>query len=135
MRKLVVGTIALLVLLSGIPSVPQADAQTGTPHGIFLEWAASTSVVQGYTVFRCLGTCLVTDPAANWIAQNSAVIPGLKFYDPALGLTPGTTYSYAVVAVDAAGSQSAFSNIATALWPSPPPTNPGPPSGCKATAK
>lgn len=121
MRKLLFfALLAALVLPSRVP------AQSGTPHGNFGKWNASTSTVQGYQVFRCLGTCTLT--STGWTAV-SAVIPGLSFLDPAAGLTINTTYSYAVLAIDANGNQSSFSNISTVSVLTFP-TNPGAPTGC-----
>jgi fibronectin type 3 domain-containing protein len=80
------------------PSTPASLAVTAlTQASISLSWAASTDNVgvTGYTVYR--GTT-----AAGTVSGST-----LTFTDS--GLTPGTLYSYTVVASDGAGNKSAAS--------------------------
>ena len=85
------------VACTGTPSVPTGLAVTGkTMSSVSLSWNASTPAagctMQGYKVYR--GTTLVT-----------TVTSGTAFTDT--GLTPGTTYSYKIAAVDTSGHTSA----------------------------
>ncbi|MBI5105703.1 MAG: hypothetical protein HZB46_12115 [Solirubrobacterales bacterium] len=77
------------------PSTPANVAGTAGSGQVALTWTASTDAVgvTGYRVYR--GGALVGSPA------------GPSFVDT--GLANGTSYSYTVVAVDAAGNASAAS--------------------------
>lgn len=110
------------------PSAPGGLLATATgPTAINLTWTASTDNVRvaGYRIFRDGGTT----PAAT--------VTGTAFSDSTL--TSGTTHSYTVAAVDAAGNQSALSNKATATTTTgtpPPPVDtiaPSVPTGLFAT--
>jgi endoglucanase len=96
------------------PSVPTGLADTGvTSSSVSLSWAPATDNVgvTGYNVYR--GSTLVGSPT------------GTTFTDA--GLTPGTAYSYTVVAFDAAGNFSAHSAALSATTAS------GTGSGCSAS--
>lgn len=128
-RLLFIALLAVLVLPS--------RAQNGTPHGIKVTWNApspvgGSGVIQGYTLFRCVGTCTLT---STWVAVGP-ILPATptSYLDPASGLSNNTTYSYAVLTVDSAGSQSAFSNVAPISVVTFP-TNPGGPTGCSASVQ
>ena len=86
------------------PSVPANVTVTGTTSStVALSWSASTddvSGVTGYQVFRGTGTTPVGTPA------------GTTFTDT--GLSPSTTYSYTVRAVDGTGKVSAASTAVQA---------------------
>jgi glucose/arabinose dehydrogenase len=89
------------------PSVPTNLAATaGSTTEIDLTWTGSTDNVgvTGYTVFRN-GAAVGTSPTTT-------------FHDT--GLTPATTYSYAVSAFDAADNDSALSASASATTLTPP---------------
>jgi chitodextrinase len=84
------------VSCTGNPSVPTNLSVTGTTaSSITLGWTASTPAasctMQGYKIFRN-GTLVTTSPTTS-------------FSDT--GLTPGTTYSYTIAAVDTSGHTSA----------------------------
>lgn len=86
------------------PSIPQnltAAAYSSTQ--INLSWSSSTDNVgvTGYRVYR-------SDKGLAYIAT----VTSTSFGDA--GLTPGTSYTYYVTAIDAAGNSSSFSNPATA---------------------
>jgi chitodextrinase len=98
------------------PTPPSGlSASAPTPNRIDLAWNGSTDNVgvTGYEVFRG-GSLLAT-------------VTGTTFSDTAV--SPGTSYSYQVRALDAATNRSGFSNTATATVPNPPdneaPTTPG----------
>jgi parallel beta-helix repeat protein len=82
------------------PSAPTSLAAAVRASGIELSWAAATDnvAVTGYNVYRD-GAKVASVSSANW--KDTAV-------------TPATTYTYTVAAVDAAGNESGRSNGATA---------------------
>lgn len=86
------------------PGTPVASATTGT--ATTLTWSASTDNVgvTGYRVFRN--------------GAQVATVTGRTFTDT--GLTAGTTYSYTVGAIDAAGNASPLSGARSVTTSSPP---------------
>lgn len=104
------------------PSVPEdltADAITSAQ--IDLDWSASTDnvAVTGYRIRRD-GVVIATVPDTSF--SNT-------------GLTPETTYSYTVAAVDEAGNESAESDAAEATTPAAPDIDPpSVPTGLSANA-
>jgi chitodextrinase len=105
------------------PSAPTGlTASAVSPSQISLSWTASTDnvAVTGYRVYRG-GSLLVTLGAVASL-QNT-------------GLSPSTSYSYTVQAIDAAGNASAQSAAASATTPAASDTAaPSVPTGLKATA-
>jgi fibronectin type 3 domain-containing protein len=84
----------------------------GTPHSVTLNWVASTSAnVTGYKVYR--GTV----SGGPYTLVNTSSVAAVTFVDS--GVTSGVTYYYVVTAVDSAGSESSYSNQATAAIPTP----------------
>src|SRR5439155_849018 len=104
------------------PSAPTGlTASAVSSSQIKLSWAASSDNVgvSGYRVYRG-GTQIATTSAASF--TNT-------------GLSPSTTYTYAVAAFDAAGNLSAQSSPASATTPAPPDTTPpSVPTALSATA-
>src|SRR5213596_3109675 len=104
------------------PSVPTGlTASAVSSSQINLSWAASSDNVgvSGYRVYRG-GTQIATTSATSF--TNT-------------GLSPSTTYSYAVAAFDAAGNLSAQSGPASATTPAAPDTTPpSVPTGLTASA-
>src|SRR5213592_854404 len=104
------------------PTVPTGLTATAVSSSqINLSWAASfdTVGVTGYRVYRG-GTQIATTTTTSF--TNT-------------GLSPSTTYSYAVAAFDAAGNLSAQSSAASATTPAAPDTTPPTvPTGLTATA-
>ena len=92
------------------PAAPAGLTATAvSPTRVNLAWTASTSAdVTGYKIDRCQGT-----GCTNFFQVATSMGP--SFSDT--GLTAGTTYRYRVFATNAAGSGSAFSNIASATTP------------------
>lgn len=105
---------------STLPTVAQSTDMTppATPTGvtasaltsssIAVSWNAATDNVgvTGYLLYRCSGSgCTSVTRIAN---------PTTTPYTDT-GLTAGTSYSYSVAAVDAAGNVSALSQLATAV--------------------
>ena len=102
------------------PSVPQnLTAAAASQTQVNLSWSASTDNVgvTGYKVFRN-GTQVATPT-------------GTSFSDT--GLSPATTYTYNVAAVDAAGNTSAQSSSASATTQAPDTTPPSTPQNLTAT--
>jgi chitodextrinase len=102
------------------PSVPQnLTAAAASQTQVNLSWSASTDNigVTGYRVFRN-GTQVATPT-------------GTSFSDT--GLSPATTYTYNVAAVDAAGNTSAQSSSASATTQAPDTTPPSTPQNLTAT--
>jgi len=93
------------------PSVPTGlRASAVSSSQINLSWTASSDNVgvSGYRVYRG-GTQIATTSATSFINT---------------GLSPSTTYTYAVAAFDAAGNLSAQSSPASATTPAAPDTTP-----------
>ncbi len=82
-------------------------------NGIDLSWAASTDAVgvAGYRVYR------------DGDSQALATVTTTSYSDT--NTAPGTTYSYAVLAFDAAGNESALSGTASATTPGTAPQTSG----------
>ena len=81
-------------------------------HTVNLWWNASTSgSISGYNVYRG------ASPTGPFSKINSAVNTSLSYSDTAV--KSGTTYYYVTTAVDASGTESSYSNQATAAVPFP----------------
>ena len=102
------------------PSTPGGLAATGFDGQASISWKPSTDDVgvAGYEVRRD-GAALTT-------------VAGSPFADG--GLTNGTTYSYSIVAIDAAGNRSAPSAPVSVTPAAPDTTPPSAPSGLSAIA-
>ncbi|HEY2176622.1 MAG TPA: fibronectin type III domain-containing protein [Mycobacteriales bacterium] len=101
------------------PTPPTLSAASGPTGEIDLSWSGATDDVgvTGYNVYRDGGT---TPAAADVHATAWADI----------GLAPGSTHTYTVVAHDTAGNNSAPSNVASATVANTVPI--GPPAGLTA---
>lgn len=91
------------------PAVPTGvTATAASSSSITVSWSAATDNVgvTGYLLYRCSGSGCTS---ATQIASPTAT----SYTDT--GLTAGTSYSYSVAAVDAAGNVSAPSQLATAV--------------------
>ncbi len=78
-------------------------------HTVALTWAASTSTVSGYNVYR------TTVSGTAYSRINSSLVPVLAYTDSAV--VNGTTYYYVTTAVDASGNESVHSNEVPAVIP------------------
>jgi hypothetical protein len=92
----------------GVTSSSPSPTPTPTHHSVALSWGPSSSVIVGYRVYRDGGTGFL---------PLSAVIPALTYADSAV--VSGSTYQYAVTAVDSAGDESPYSNQVTVVIPIP----------------
>ncbi len=86
---------------------------TATPnsHDVALSWAPSTSTVIGYNVYRA------NQSGGPYALTNSSLVAGTTFSDS--GVAAGQTYWYVVTSVATGGVESAFSNEAMAVIPTP----------------
>jgi hypothetical protein len=93
----------------------QTFTGTGTPapvqHTVDLSWAASTSTVAGYNVYRG------TQSGGPYVKLNSTSQPGTSYGDSTV--QSGSTYYYVVTSVDGSSVESAYSNQVTAVIPTP----------------
>ncbi|HET7106124.1 MAG TPA: choice-of-anchor D domain-containing protein [Candidatus Acidoferrum sp.] len=96
------------ITVSGAGVTSSPPAQNPLPHSVALSWNPSDSSVIGYRVYR--------DDGSGY-SPISAVISDLSYTDS--DVISGSTYTYVVTAVDAAGDESVYSNIATAVVPFP----------------
>jgi hypothetical protein len=92
----------------GVTSTSPSPTPTPIQHSVALSWGPSSSPIVGYLVYRDGGTGLT---------PLSTIITGLTYTDSTV--ISGTTYRYAVVAVDSAGAESPFSNEVTTVIPTP----------------
>lgn len=79
-----------------------------TAHSVALSWAPETFIA-GYNVYRS------TISGGSLTKLNSALVSAADFVDTAV--SSGQTYYYAVTAVDASNTESAFSTEVTAAIP------------------
>jgi fibronectin type 3 domain-containing protein len=81
-------------------------------HSVTLTWTASTSTgVTGYNLYRSQTS------GGPYTQVNTSLISGTSYMDSSV--TAGQTYYYVVTAVGSGGSQSSYSNQASAAVPSP----------------
>jgi fibronectin type 3 domain-containing protein len=85
---------------------------SSTAYRVELNWAApanSSAAVTGYHIYRA------PSGSTSYQLLNTAVNTPTTYTDTAV--QSGTTYTYQVMSVDAAGAQSAPSNVYTAAIP------------------
>jgi hypothetical protein len=105
-----IGNISITSNASNSPtSISLSGSGLVVPHTVDLTWNVSTSVVQGYRVYR--GSSL----GGPYTRLNSSLIASATYSDTTV--QGGRTYYYVVTAVDANGTESAFSNEAAAVIP------------------
>jgi hypothetical protein len=96
--------VAFRASSGSVPPPPSAA------HTVALTWNASTSSnVASYKVYRATGT-------STSYSQIAAGIVNLSYTDT--NVTGGSTYTYAVCAVDNSGNESSYSNAAKVTIPS-----------------
>ena len=106
-----------LQITSNAANASVAVALTGTgtaaaaQHSVDIAWDAATPVPVGYNVYRA------TQAAGPFSKLNSAPVTSLVFTDSTV--VAGGTYFYIVTSVAADGTESGFSNQATAVVPNP----------------
>lgn len=110
--------------LSWLLLVTLAFANTPGKHSVSLTWVDSDASVVGYNIYRGLATGVCSGTPTPYASSTS------KSYVDA-SVTAGTTYFYAVSAVNGTGSESACSAEAQASVPS----FPASPSNLQATTQ
>jgi len=97
-------------IASDATSSPTAVSLSGESHTVLLSWAASTSSgVTGYYIYRKTTT-------GQYAKLNaSSADSGTQFTDTTV--QAGTTYDYAVTAVDSSGNESAYSSATSVIVP------------------
>jgi hypothetical protein len=106
------GVCNTVVVQRVINAVLSGTCITGTPHSVTLTWTASTSPnVIGYNVYRG------STSNGPYTKVNSLPVAGTTHTDYAV--QAGQTYYYMATAVDDGGNESAYSNQAKAVIPSP----------------
>lgn len=103
------GTVSVAVT-SGSQSSTLASAFTFF-HTVSLSWAANSSTVSGYNVYRS------SISGGPYSKLNSTLIAGTSFIDS--NVQAGSTYFYVATAVNSSGVESAYSSQAEAVVPSP----------------
>jgi len=112
--------VVFLLALLCIRSYPQSSSGGGTiagggsvagSHPVTLTWAASGSSVAGYNIYRA------TVSGGPYTKLNSVLITGITYTDATI--VAGQTYYYVATAVTSGGTESAYSNEASAPVPSP----------------
>ena len=107
---------ATITFTSNATNPPVTAALTGTgtaapQHTVSLSWAASTSTVVGYNVYRG------TQSGGPYAVLNSTADASTTYTDSTV--QAGQTYYYVVTAVDSSGNESVNSNQAQAVVPTP----------------
>jgi HYDIN/CFA65/VesB family protein/centrosomal CEP192-like protein/Ig-like domain-containing protein len=105
------GSISIASNATGSPATVTLSGTGVTPvqHSVALNWNASTSTVSGYNVYRS------TVSGSGYVKVNSTLVTGLTYTDS--NVQSATTYYYVATAVDSTGSESVFSNEASAAIP------------------
>ena len=115
--KMGTGIAVLLVLLlsvqwfrvtNGQPAALRQSAW-GKTHSVTLTWAASSSQVTGYNVYRSVIS------RGNYLKINSSLVRELTYTDKTV--VSGVTYYYVTRAVNDRGSESVNSNETSAAIP------------------
>jgi hypothetical protein len=107
------GSISFISNAADSPTV-QTVTGTGTQasaHSVDLSWAASTSVVVGYNLYRG------TQAGGPYSKLTSSPQPSTSYTDASV--TAGTTYYYVATAVDGKSVESSYSNEVQAVVPTP----------------
>jgi fibronectin type 3 domain-containing protein len=80
-----------------------------TAHSVALNWAASTSTVSGYNVYRS------NVSGSGYGKVSASLLGGVNYTDGTV--QSGLTYYYVTTAVDSSGNESSYSNEAQAIIP------------------
>ncbi len=93
------------------PGQPTAPPANSAQHSVNLSWDPSASPVTGYYVYRSQSV------SSGFQKITSSPVSANDFSDSTVD--SGATYYYEVTAVNAAGEESAYSNEASAVIPTP----------------
>jgi fibronectin type 3 domain-containing protein len=114
-RPRIVALGGLVVLLCvaqlGCGSSSSSPPPPTVSHRVDLGWTASTSQVVGYNIYRG------GQSMGPYTRLNSQVNVATSFTDT--NVVAGSTYYYTVTAVDAASSESTYSDEVSATVPTP----------------
>jgi len=105
------GTVTVASTATGSPatiSLTGTGVQAAT-YSVTLNWTASTSTVSGYNVYRS------TTNGSGYAKINPSLVSAVTYSDSTV--QDGTTYYYVTTAVNSSGTESAYSNQATAVIP------------------
>jgi hypothetical protein len=105
------GTVTISSNTSGSPATITLSGTgvVGAAHTVGLTWNPSSSTVNGYNVYRS------TTSGSGYGKINSQLIASLSYTDSSV--QNGSNYYYVTTAVDASGTESAYSNEALAIIP------------------
>lgn len=107
-------TTGVLTFNSSANAASQTLAGTGVSapqHSVNLSWDASTSVVNGYNVYRG------TKSGGPYSKVNLSLDALTSYVD--LSVVAGSSYYYVTTAVDSGGKESSYSNEVSAVIPTP----------------
>jgi hypothetical protein len=107
-------TTGVLTFNSSANAASQSLSGTGVSapqHSVNLFWDASTSVVNGYNVYRG------TKTGGPYSKVNSSLDALTSYVD--LSVVAGSSYYYVTTAVDSSGNESSYSNEVNAVIPTP----------------
>ncbi len=106
------GTLAITSTAANLPTESlTGNGVLATPHSVSLSWAASTSAVVGYNIYRSATS------GGPYAKINSPLDSSAGYTDSSV--QAGQTYYYVATAVDSSGTESAYSNQVQAVIPSP----------------
>ena len=101
---------ALVLAGCGKKRAAAQDVRSG-PRSATLSWAASTSPVAGYYVYR------TNPPGKNYIKLNSEPVSATQYTDTTV--QAGITYTYYVTAIDSKMRESPASKVVSDMVPAP----------------
>jgi len=104
------GTVSIAVTNTDSQSATLASAFTYF-HTVTLSWTDSSSGVSGFNVYRS------STSGGPYTRLNSTLLSGTSFNDD--NVQAGQTYFYVTTAVNSSNAESAYSNQAQAIVPSP----------------
>lgn len=107
------GSVSFVSNAINSPTTASLTGSGATPvvHSVDLNWNPSSSSVVGYNVYRG------SSSGGPFSKLNTSVQPATTFIDA--NVLSGSLYYYYVTAVDSSGNESAASNEASALIPTP----------------
>lgn len=106
------GTVSIVSNAANSPSASSLSAMGVNQHSVTLGWTASSSPgITGYNVYSG------TSSGGPYTQLNSALVTNTTYTDTTV--QAGQTYYFVTTAVDSQGVESAYSNQAVAIVPSP----------------
>lgn len=97
---------------TAIPTPTEPPPPPSVQHSVSLSWTPSdTPNPTGYNIYRA------TAATAPYTKLNASPLPGVSYVDDTVA--SGQTYFYVATTVDVDNNESAYSNQATAIVPTP----------------